>query len=424
MDRDALAVVPEAAHPERRPGRRPGTFGALRFPSFRRYFAGQIISASGTFVQQTAIGWVVLSQSGSATVLGVTLAAGGLPYLLFGPLGGTVTDRFDNRRLLLATQTCYLLLATALWLAAAVGRLSIAAIVVLSLVGGLVQVIDSPTRQAFVSQLVPGEQLASAISLNGVVMNSARVVGPALAGVLIVTAGTTACFAVNAASYVFVLVALVVIRPNRPAPAAGASGGVRQALAYVRRHQQLYLPLAMVALIGLIAMNFTVVLPLLAKATYHGDGGTYGLLSTMLSLGSVAGSLTAGALGHPRRRTLLGAALGFGLALAATALMPTLAAACVTLVLTGFTGFLFVTTASTALQLHAAPEYRGRVMALWVFVYLGTSPIGNLFSGWLSGVAGPRASLWAGSAASLLAAGQAMLVRTPPNVDDQLDERP
>jgi MFS family permease len=424
VDRDALSVVPEASHPEVvRPRRVGGAFRALRIPAFRRYFVGQIVSASGTFVQQTAIGWAVLAITGSASMLGVALAAGGLPYLLFGPFGGSIADRYDNRRLLLLTQTGYALLAAALWLIALTGHLSASAIIAIGIAGGVVQIVDSPTRQAFVSQLVSTEDLASAVSLNGVVMNGSRVLGPALAGVLIVTTGTTVCFAVNAASYLVCIAALATIRPTQPVGPAKTRGGVRQALHYVSRHQQLYLPLTMMALVGLVAFNFNVVLPLLARITYHGSGGTYGLLSTVLSIGSVAGSLVVGALGHPRRRTLLIAAVAFGGCLGLTALAPTVATACGALFLAGFSGFALVTTASTSLQIHAAPAYRGRVMALWVFVYVGTTPIGSLATGWLSTAAGPRAPLWAAAAASLVAAGLAARVRTPPNVDAELVER-
>jgi MFS family permease len=229
MDRDSLNVVPEAAAEPVGPPRAAGPMRALRVGPFRRYFLGQVISASGTFVQQTALGWAVLNMTGSASTLGLVLAAGGIPYLLFGPFGGTLADRFDNRRLLLITQTCYGLLALALWLPALVGGLSIPLIVSVSLVGGFVQIADSPARLAFVGQLVPVADLASAISLNGVIMNSSRVIGPAVAGVLIVEVGTTPCFALNAISYAVVVVALATIHPSSPVRRARrAAGSVRR----------------------------------------------------------------------------------------------------------------------------------------------------------------------------------------------------
>jgi predicted MFS family arabinose efflux permease len=229
MDRDGLRVVPEAMpaavetapssaarEPDGRAGRRRGTFRALGSVPFRLYFLGQAASASGTFLQQTAIGWLVLKLTGSASMLGLVLAAGGIPSLLFGPWGGTIADRVDLRRLLIATQLAFGLLAGLLWGLAAAGKASVPVIVAISVAGGVVQIADSPARQAFVSSLVNPADLSSAVSLNGVVLNSARVVGPALAGALIATVGTTPCFAVNALSY------LQVGRPAQAPPSRAA----------------------------------------------------------------------------------------------------------------------------------------------------------------------------------------------------------
>ncbi len=371
MDREGLRVVPEAvpyveeesAQPAgpgavtgtvpgdhvRAAGRR-GSFRALGSRPFRLYFAGQVASASGTFVQQTAIGWLVLRLTGSAAELGLVLAAGGVPSLLFGPWGGTVADRVDLRRLLIGTQTAYGVLAGVLWALAAAGKASVAAIIAISVAGGVVQIVDSPARQAFVGFLVMPEDLSSAVSLNGVVMNSARVVGPALAGVLILTIGTTPCFAVNALSYLAVIAALVMLRPLRTGARArrGAASGVREGPRYAASRQQLWLPLVMMALVGLLAFNFPVILPVLARQTFHGNGGTYGLLSTMLSIGSVAGSLGVGFIRHPRRPYLMTAALAFGAFLAATAGAPDVAVACLTLLATGAAAFSFVTGGSSS----------------------------------------------------------------------------
>ncbi|HEY1974295.1 MAG TPA: MFS transporter [Pseudonocardia sp.] len=424
MDRDALSVVPEvspvvgADHGSSTPvGSAPGgrgVFRALRDTPFRWYFGGQIASASGTFLQQTAIGWLVLQLTGSASSLGLVLAAGGLPTLLFGPWGGALVDRFDTRRLLMFTQSVSGLLAAALWLTTAFGSGSLTVIITINVLSGFVGVVDSPARQTFVSSLVPPSDLSSAISLNGVIMNSARVIGPAVAALIIVGAGPTPCFAINAVSYLAVVGALLVIRPiGAPGQRRPSGGGVLDGLRYARTRQQLWLPLAMMSLVGLLSFNFPVILPVLATSTFHSGGGTYGLLSTMLSVGSVAGSFAVGLIPHPRRVYLLAAVLAFGACLTATAFAPNVTVACVTLVLTGASGFAFVTLASTALQLHADPAYRGRVMALWVFVYLGTTPIGSALTGWISAAAGPRAALAIGAGACLLAAGLAARVRTP-----------
>jgi MFS family permease len=425
MDRDALAAVPEAAPQAAAPARgvRKGSFRALHSHPFRLYFAGQVVSASGTFLQKTAIGWLVLRLTGSASSLGLVLAVGGLPSLILGPWGGAIADRVDLRKLLIVTQTIFGVLAGVLWALASAGLASVTLLIVINAIGGFVQIIDSPARQAFVSHLVPSEDLASAVSLNGVVMNSARVVGPAVAGVLIVTVGTTPCFAVNALSYLAVVGALVAVRPlksQRPAQRRGS--GVRDGLRYARGRQQLWLPLVMMALVGLLAFNFAVILPVLARTTFHGSGGTYGLMSTMLSVGSIAGSLGVGLLHHPSRRLLVAAALAFGLTLVATAGAPNVPLVCVTLVLTGAAAFSFVTLSSTTLQLHSSAAYRGRVMALWVFVYLGTTPIGSILSGWMITAGGPRVALLVGAGACLVAAGIASRVHTPPNIDAELTD--
>ena len=347
------------------------------------------------------------------------LAAGGVPSLLFGPWGGTVADRLSLRKLLIGTQTAYAVLAGLLWALAVAGKASVAAIVV---AGGIVQIADSPARQAFIGSLVMPEDLSSAVSLSGVVMNSARVVGPAVAGVLIVTIGTTACFAVNALSYLAVIAALVMLRPLRPGPRRRAAGGVREGLRYAASRQQLWLPLVMMSLVGLLAFNFPVILPVLASRTFGGNGGTYGLLSTMLSVGSVAGSLGVGLIRHPRRPYLLTAALAFGTFLAATAGAPDVAVACLTLLATGAAAFSFVTLCSTTLQLHSSAAYRGRIMALWVYVYIGTTPVGSIITGAIISAAGARAALLAGAAACLAAAAIAARVHTPPHADAALTD--
>ena len=432
MDRDGLAIVPEGGPPELlgvppRSGVRHGrnSFRALRSRPFRLYFGGQVVSASGSFLQQTAIGWLVIEQTGSASKLGLVLAAAGLPSLLFGPWGGDVADRVDLRKLLLATQAAYFALAGVLWALAAAGHATVPVLIVIGAAGGVVQIADSPARQAFVGRLVPRADLASAVSVNGVVVNSARVVGPALAGVLIVTVGTTVCFGLNALSYLAVIAALFLIRPAQaagpPQPQPGRQG-VREALRYAAGRQQLWLPLAMMSIVGLLAFNFGVILPVFAKDTFHGSGGTYGLLTTMLSVGAVIGSLAVGLISHPRRPYLMVAAFGFAVTLAATAASPDVAVACITLLATGIAGFCLVTLCSTTLQLHSSTAFRGRVMALWVFVYLGTTPIGSLLTGWITSLGGARVALLVGSGACLVAATMAAFVHTPPHPDAALTD--
>jgi MFS family permease len=312
-----------------------------------------------------------------------------------------------------------------LWAIAAAGKASVALVVTIGVIGGFVQIVDSPARQAFVSALVPPTDLASAVSLNGVVMNTARVVGPAVAGTLIVTVGTTPCFAVNAVSYLAVIAALVAVHPLTSNRSTGKkSGGVRAGLHYARSRQQLWLPLTMMSLIGLFAFNFAVIMPVFARETFHGSGGTYGLMSTVLSLGSIAGSLGVGLIHHPRRPYLVAAAAAFGACLAGTAAAPDVPVACVLLALTGAAAFCFVTLTSTTLQLHSSAAYRGRIMALFVFVYLGTTPIGSALTGWIISAAGPRVALLVGAGACLVAAAIGTRVHTAPHPDEALTDLP
>jgi MFS family permease len=403
--------------------RSASSFRALKSRPFRLYFGGQVVSASGSFLQQTAIGWLVFKLTGSASDLGLVLAAGGIPSLLFGPWGGAVADRVDLRKLLIVTSTLYGLLAALLWALAIAGEVSVAGLVAIGVAGGVIQIADSPARQALVSRLVPPDDLSSAVSLNGVVVNSARVVGPALAGVLIVTAGTTVCFGLNALSYLAVIAALLVIRLREAGgPAPAGRRGVGEGLKYAAGRQQLWLPLLMMLVVGLLAFNFAVILPVFAKTTFHGNGGTFGLLTTMLSIGAVVGSLGVGLIHHPKRQYLIVAALGFSVTLAATASAPDVVVACITLFATGATAFCLVTLCSTTLQLHSSSAFRGRVMALWVFVYLGTTPIGSILTGWIISGGGPRVAFLVGSGACLAAAALALFIHTPPHPDEALSD--
>ena len=439
MDRDSLAAMPEAAPaaavvdaapagaagagagPAATPSRPAHihlpagrAFQALHTPAYRRYFYGQIASVSGTFLQSTALGWLVLQLTGSATALGLVLAAGSLPTLVLGAWGGALVDRWDLRRLLIITQILFGVLAALLWIAAVAGAASVGLLVAVGVASGLVAVVDSPARQAFAGLLVPPDELASAVSLNGVVVNSARVVGPAVAGVLIATVGTTPCFAVNAISYLAVIAALLTIRTVPPRQRGPARGGVRDGLRYARTKPQLWLPLAMMSLVGLLAFNFAVVLPVLARDDLHGGGGTYGLISAALSVGSVLGSLGVGMVPHPRRIYLAAAAVAFGVGLIATAAAGTVPLVSAALVVTGLAAFSFVTMSSTALQLHAEPQYRGRIMALFGLVYLGATPLGSPLTGWIISIGGSRAALLTGAAACLVAGIGAWFVHAAP----------
>lgn len=397
-----ISRVPNAATGVRR---RRLSLGALQSANYRRYFAGQTVSVSGTWVQQTAISWLVLRLGGSGTDVGVVVALQFLPLLVFGPYGGVIVDRVPRRRLLLLTASASTVLATALYFVTAMGRTSLAVLYVFSFVAGLVTVIDNPARQTFASELVGSDRLASAIGLNGVLMNTGRVVGPALAGLLIVVSSVPVCFAVNAASYAAVIVALISIRSNElflTPPAVREPHALRHGLDYVKGHRDVAVPLAIMALVGMISLNFPTVLPLLAKGTFHGNAGTFGALSAAMSVGALAGALAAGTIRRPTPQVVALASVFFGAITVAAVLAPTLVIEYVVMVPVGFATYAFVTLAMTAVQIGTEPALRGRVMALWAVAFVGTTPVGGPSIGAVAQAFGPRVALGVGSLSAIL----------------------
>ncbi|MDP8975057.1 MAG: MFS transporter [Actinomycetota bacterium] len=413
------------------------TLSSLSVRNFRLYFTGQTISLSGTWMQGVAQAWLVLKLTGSGTALGLVIALQFLPLLFLGPFGGVVTDRFDKRRLLYATQTVAGLLALALGVLVSTGVVSIGMVYALAVALGCVHAIDNPTRQTFVLEMVGPEELSNAVTLNSVMVNLARVAGPAAAGVLIGTVGLAPCFLINAASYLAVLVALVRMHPDelsRGALQPRTSGQLREGLRYVRSTPTLLAPLLMMAVIGTLAYEFQVTLPLLAKFTFDGDAGTYGLMTSFMGGGAVIGGLYA-ASRRPRSPTALSLlALVFGAVLLAASLAPTLHLELAALVVVGAVSITFIASGNTTLQLAARPEMRGRVMALWSMAFLGSTPVGGPVVGWVGQHIGPRYGLALGGVAALVAGALAYPVlarvgrdghRPPPSDQAGLEaERP
>jgi MFS family permease len=384
--------------------RRP--FASLAIPNYRRYFAGLVVSLSGNWMQTVAEMWLILSLTGSGVAVGLTAALQFVPILLLGAWGGLLADRFAKRRLLIATQAAMAVPALALWLLTVTGSVEVWMVYVLVLVRGTVNALDNPARQSFVVEMVGPEQLVNAVSLNSVIVHCARIVGPAVAGVLIATVGVGACFGLNALSFVATIVALV--RMNAAAlhpalPARRGAGQIRAALRYVRATPELLVPLAMMAVIGTLAFNFQVLLPLLARFAFHGTAATYAAMTTAMGVGSVIAALTFGARGRVTPALLNGAALALGAAMLVAALAPSLAVELGVLVVLGGASVTFAAGVNSALQLAVEPAMRGRVMALYSVVFLGSTPIGGPLAGWLAGAAGPRAGLVMGGLAALLA---------------------
>ncbi|MEA2168781.1 MAG: hypothetical protein QOF76_2081, partial [Solirubrobacteraceae bacterium] len=376
--------------------------------NYRRYFAGQVVSLIGNWMQIVAEMWLVVKLTGSGVSVGLTAGLQFLPILLFGALGGVVADRHDKRRLLQYTQALMAVPALALWALTLSGTVEIWMVYVLVLVRGTVNAIDNPARQALVSELVGTDRLVNAVSLNSVIVHTARIVGPALAGTLIALFGVGPCFLVNSLSFGAMLIALRAIDPDelhdggrRTAP---AKGQVREALREVLARPDLRIPLAMMVVIGTLSFNFQVLLPLLAKFTWHGTAASYALLTGAMGVGSVLGALAAGARGRVSPRLLTLSAAAFGLAQLAAAAAPTIELQILALIPLGAASVTFAAGVNSSLQLGAPPELRGRIMALYMVVFVGSTPIGSPLVGWLAEVSGPRAGLVLGGAAALLAA--------------------
>ncbi|MCC9309552.1 MFS transporter [Kitasatospora sp. RB6PN24] len=391
----------------------------MRVRNFRLYFAGQSVSLVGTWMQAVAQSWLVLELTGSGAVLGLVVAAQFLPVLLGGPYGGLVADRADKRLLLMATQAALATLALLLGLLTVTHTVRLWMVVLLAVALGSVNAVDSPTRQTFVPEIVGPRLLRNAVSLNSVMVNAARAVGPALAGILIGTVGVGACFLANAASFLAVLLALRLMSTERLIPARPVQRGPGQlaaGLRYVRATTGLWAPLAMMALIGTLAYEFQVVLPLLARITLHGGARTYGFLTSAMGAGAVVGGLAVAAVGEAGVVPLIGAAAGLGAALTAAAAVPGVPAEVAALGWVGATSTVFLATGSTTLQLVTDPRFRGRVMALWSVTFLGSTPVGGPILGVVSERLGPRAGLALGAAACLTATvlGLLVLPRLPP----------
>jgi MFS family permease len=387
------------------------TFSSLKVRNYRLYFTAQIISVSGTWMQTVAQAWLVLHLTGSSVDLGLVVGLQFLPMLLFGPIGGLVADRINKRRLLYATQIGGGVLALVLGALVVSHSVELWQVYLLALLLGFVNVFDNPARQTFVMEMVGRDDVPNAVSLNTVVMNTSRVVGPAIGGVVIVVFGLGACFFINAASYVAVLVGLSMMRPKELFPTekvARAKGQIREGFRYVWRTPSLRNTLLAITLIGIFAYNFTVTLAVLAKVTFHGGAGTYSLLTSCMGFGAVIGGLFAAHRARPTPRLLQVLALIFGGLLAAVALAPSLLTASIFIVFMGAASIGFIATANATLQLTADPHMRGRVMALYAMAFLGTTPIGAPLVGAIAQWTNPRVALLSGAVATVLAAGVLM----------------
>lgn len=399
------------------------TFSSLQFRNFRLFFVGQTISQVGTWLTQIALALFVLELTDDGVAVGLLVAFQFLPVLLIGPFAGVVADRSDKRKLLLITQTCAMGQSFLLTALAAMGSPPIPALYGAALLGGLATALDNPARRSFVVEMVPEDRVQNAVSLNTALMTGSRIFGPAIAGLLVSTVGYTWCFLLDSLSYIAVLSSLYRMRTEElwPAPpATRGKGQVRAGLRYVRDNPALRISLVMMTLVGTLAFNFSVVLPLFVTRSLSGTPAQFTLLFSALSAGSMAGALWSARRSVIRMRHIVWASAGYGVAMLLLAGMPTLVFAFPAAVLVGLSSVVFMTTSTTLLQLRADPSMRGRVLALQAMVFLGSTPIGGPTLGAICERFGARAGLAVGGAACLAAAayglyaGRRFIVRGQP----------
>ncbi|HLU55408.1 MAG TPA: MFS transporter [Pseudonocardia sp.] len=379
------------------------TVRSLRHPNYRKYLGGHALSVVGTWMQRVAQDWLVLELTGDPVAVGTALALQFLPTLLFGVWGGVLVDRVDRWRLLVATQTASAVLAAVLAVSTVLGATTLGLVYVMAALLGFVTVVDSPARHTFVTDLVPPGDYVNAQALNSTIHNTGRLVGPAVAGLVIAAVGTGPAFGINAISFAAVLVGLA--RMDRSAlhattKAAPGKGLAAAGLRYAWSHPELRACLLLVAAVSLFSQNFRVVLPVAASEVLGGDAATYGYLTSALGLGAVLGALGAASSVTVSGRKLLACAVALGATNLLMALVDRLVLALACLVAMGVANIAFNTMARSLLQVRSAPEVQGRVMALHGLLNLGMMPLGGPLLGWVCAVAGaPWGFVVAGSAA-------------------------
>jgi MFS family permease len=368
--------------------------------NYRLYFGGQLVSVAGTWMQSVAQSFLVLDLTHSGTQLGLTTAARFGPMLLLGPLGGLFADRRDKRKVLYATQSAQAALAGVFAVLVATGSIRLWMVYPLAIALGFVNTFDNPARQAFISELVEPKDLANAVTLNSIAMNMARVFGGAAGGAVTATLGIADCFTANAVSFGAVLVSLAMMRGLRPPkPVRARRGQVMEGLRYVRKTPELLVPLLMVTIVGTLAWEFPVTLPLMATRVFGRGAAAYGLMSATMGIGACAGGLVAAARKRPGGLAV--AAAGWGIAITLAALAWSMWLELVVLLFVGYGSITFNSYAKTELQLAAAPEMRGRVMSLWAMAWMGSTPIGGPIVGWIGQEVGARWALAVGGMSCL-----------------------
>ena len=397
------------------------TFASLRkHRNYRLFFSGQVVSVSGTWMQNVATAWLVLELTGSPLAVGLLALCQFLPSTLFSLFAGVVVDRIDSRRIVIATQAASMVFAATLAVLAFVGLVETWHVFLLATLRGGALVLDTPARQALTFRMVGRRELPNAVALNSSLFNAARVIGPAAGGLVIATVGVAFCFALNAASFLAVLAGLVAMRERelfaveREEEPPGVLAGTREALAYARRTPLAAVVLATVLVLSLFSLNFNVLLPVLAKETLAGGAETFGVISACFGAGALVGALVAASLARARKEVLLAGTGTFGLAELLLVPQGSVAAVGALLFAAGLAFTLWTSNANSMLQLAAPDALRGRVVSLYYFAFNGSVPVGGLLAGWFAATGGTAlAFAVAGSAALIATGGAAALLVSP-----------
>lgn len=390
------------------------TFASLKFFNYRLWFAGALVANVGTWMQRIAQDWLVLTEltDNSGLAVGVVTALQFVPAVFLTPVAGLLADRFDPRKLLIWTQGALGVLAAVLGALVLGGHAQLWHVYVLALALGVATAFDAPARQVFVSELVPPERLGNAVSLNSASFNAARLVGPGVAGLAIAAVGTGWVFVINAASFAFTIGAMLLMRTSElqhmPRSERG-KGQLREGLRYVRRRSDIVVILAVLFVVAALGLNFQLTSAVMATEVFGKSADGYGILGSVLAIGSLAGALMAARRVRPRVRLVIGSAFGFGIASTLMALAPTYELFALATIPVGFFSLTMITAANTAIQLSTDPEVRGRVMSLYVLVLFGATPLGSPVVGWVAEAWGGRWSILVGSLSAILVAAVAAI---------------
>jgi len=384
------------------------TFSSLSNSNYRKYFFGQTTSLVGTWMQMTAQSWLVFTLTHSATDIGLVVALQTLPVLLLGPYGGVVADRVDKRKLMIVLQAAMGVQAGILAVLSLTHVVNFVDVCLLAIVLGLNNAFENPSRQSFILEMVGPKDIRNAVSLNSTMNNVARAVGPAIAGIIIASFGEGWCFALNAVSFVAVVFSLMIMDLSILSPSVPterAKGQLREGFRYIAATPKLLYPLIMMALVGMLAYEFQVTLPVVAGRVFHGNSEYYGLMMASMGIGAVIGGLWTASKGKTGTRAITRAALLFGAFIALAALAPKVGVEFFALALVGFASVSFLSMTNSTLQLQTDPQMRGRVMALWAVAFMGTTPIGGPLIGWITSETNARVGLGVGAASCFVAAG-------------------